>query len=420
MKHRERELALPKRILLPIVIVLIAIAIFTGLKQSKPEKTVIQKPEKIWRVNTVPVKFQQISPEITLYGRIETPRKSTLKSALSADVVSIAVLEGSEVELGQSLIQLDDTDVQLLLEQRQADLAEVNALIDSESERFKRDEGLLEQETQLLTLADKAVVRAKKLEQSRLASQSSLDDSLASKQRQVLTLKRLKFDIAEHPARVAQLNARKKRAKALLQQAEVNLGRSNIIAPFSGRLSQLNVAVGDRLRAGDSLLSLYDLENLEVRAQIPGRYISQVHQMLNQGESLLATASVDKQALSFELERLSGEVRLDSGGIDGLFSIVTKTQSLALGTFVELKLSLAQQDKVVALPFNALYGLNHVYRLNGGYLESIQIERIGEYTNEIGEKQLLLRGDELSQGDQIVSTQLPNAITGLRVEAMSE
>jgi len=411
---------LPKRILLPIVIVLVAIATFIGLKQSKPAKTVIQKPEKVWRVNTVPVNFQKISPEITLYGRIETPRKSTLKSALAADVVSISVLEGSEVEQGQSLLQLDDTDVQLLLEQRQADLAEINALISSERERFKRDEGLLEQETQLLTLADKAVARSIKLEQSRLASQSSLDDALANKQRQVLTLKRLNYDIAEHPARVAQLNARKKRAKALLKQAEVNLGRSNIIAPFSGRISQLNVAVGDRLRAGDSLLSLYDLENLEVRAQIPGRYISQVHQMLNQGDSLLATAIVDKQALSFKLERLSGEVKLDSGGIDGLFSIVTNTQSIALGTFVELRLSLAQQDKVTALPFNALYGLNHVYRLNDGYLESVQIERIGEYTNDKGETQLLLRGEELSQNDQIVSTQLPNAITGLRVEAMSE
>ncbi len=413
-------MTLPKRILLPIIIVLIAVATFVGLKQSKPAKMVVQKPEKVWRVNTVAVNFQQLSPEITLYGRIETPRKSTLKSALAADVVSISVLEGSEVELGQSLIKLDDIDVQLLLEQKQADLAEINALINSEKERFKRDDSLLEQETQLLMLADKAVVRSKKLEQSRLASQSSLDDALANKQRQVLTLKRLNYDIAEHPARVAQLNARKKRAQALLKQAEVNLKRSNIIAPFSGRLSQLNVAVGDRLRVGDSLLSLYDLDNLEVRAQIPGRYISQVQQMLNQGDSLFATAIVDKQALSFKLERLSGEVKLDSGGIDGLFSITSHTQMLALGTFVELKLSLAQQDKVIALPFNALYGLDHVYRLKDGYLESVKIERIGEYTTEKGDKQLLLRGDELSQGDQLVSTQLPNAITGLRVEALSE
>jgi len=404
----------------PLVIVLIAVATFIGLKQSKPEKVVIEKPEKIWRVNSVTVNIQQLSPEITLYGRVETPRNSTLKSALGADVVSIAVLEGSKVTAGQLLMTLDDTDMQLLLAQRQADLAEIEALMASENQRFKRDQSLLEQQIALVKLADNAVNRSKKLEQSRLASQATLDDSEASKQRQLVTLKSLNFDIADHPARVAQLQAQSKRAQALLKQAEVDLDRTKITAPFSGRISQLNVSIGDRVRAGDSLISLYDLDNLEVRAQIPGRYINQVLNMMNSSEVPEARATLDQQQLTFKLERLSGEVKVDSGGIDGLFSIAGNQYGIALGTFVELKLKLAQQDNVVALPFNALYGLDHIYRLKEGYLQSVSIERVGETTNEQGQKQLLLRSQELQQGDQIVSTQLPNAITGLRVEALSE
>lgn len=409
-----------KRVVLPVVIVLIAITAFIGLKQSKPEKAVIEKPEKVWMVNTVPVSIQTISPEITLYGRVETPRKSSLKSALAADVLSIAVLEGTVVEVGQPLMTLDDTDMQLLLAQRQADVAEIEALIVVENQRFKRDQGLLEQESALLELADKAVNRSKKLEQSRLASQANLDEAQASKQRQLLTLKRLNFDIAEHPSRVAQLQAKLKRAQALLKQAEVDLNRSIITAPFSGRIAQLNVSVGDRVRAGDSLLSLYDLDNLEVRAQLPGRYINQVYTMLQQNEAIVAKALLDQQLLTFKLERLSGEVKVDSGGIDGLFSITANKYALALGTFVELKLKLAQQKDVIALPFNALYGLDHVYKLQEGYLQSVMIKRVGEFTNNVGDKQLLLRSSDLQQGDQIVSTQLPNAITGLRVEAVGE
>lgn len=409
-----------KRVVYPLVIILVAIATFIGLKQSKPEKVVIEKPEKIWRVNTVTVNFQQISPEITLYGRVETPRNSTLKSALGADVLSIDVLEGSEVTAGQLLLTLDDTDMQLLVLQRRADLAEIEALIASENERFKRDQSLLEQETALLQLADNTVNRSKKLEQSRLASQATLDDAMASKQRQLVTLKRLKFDIAEHPARMAQLQAQLNRAQALVKQAEVDLERTKITAPFSGRISLLNVSIGDRVRAGDTLLSLYDLDNLEVRAQIPGRYINQVHNMMKHSKVLEAKASLNQQQLAFKLERLSGEVKVDSGGIDGLFSVFGNQYALALGTFVELKLKLARQDNVVALPFNALYGLDHVYRLKEGYLQSVSIERIGESTNDQGQKQLLLRSQGLRQGDKVVSTQLPNAITGLRVEALSE
>jgi RND family efflux transporter MFP subunit len=279
---------------------------------------------------------------------------------------------------------------------------------------------LLEQQTALLQLADNAVNRSKKLEQSRLASQSTLDDAQANKQRQMVTLKQLNFDIAEHPARNAQIQAQFKGAQSLLKQAEVDLERTKVTAPFSGRISQLNVSIGERVRTGDTLLSLYDLDNLEVRAQIPGRYINQVHNMMNLSQVLEAKASLNQQSLAFKLERLSGEVKIDSGGIDGLFSISGNQSTIALGTFIELKLKLAQQNDVVALPFNALYGLDHVYRIKDGYLQSVSIERVGESTNNQGQKQLLLRSQDLHQGDQIVSTQLPNAITGLRVEALSE
>lgn len=409
-----------KRVVYPLVIILVAIASFMALKQSKPEKMVIEQPEKIWRVNTVPVNIQQISPEITLYGRVETPRNSTLKSALVADVLSIEVLEGAEVMAGQLLLTLDDTDMQLMVLQRQADVAEIEALMAAENQRFKRDQSLLEQQTSLLQLTDNAVNRAKKLEQSRLASQATVDDALATKQRQLVTLKGLNYDIAEHPARQAQLQAQFKRAQSLLKQAEVDLERTNITAPFSGRISMLSVSIGDRVRAGDTLISLYDLDNLEVRAQIPGRYIDQVNEMMKHSEVLEAKATLNNNSLAFKLERLSGEVKVDSGGIDGLFSISGNQYAIALGTFIELQLKLAQQDDIVALPFNALYGLDHVYRLKDGYLQSVSIERVGEFTNDQGQKQLLLRSQDLRQGDQIVSTQLPNAITGLRVEALSE
>jgi multidrug efflux pump subunit AcrA (membrane-fusion protein) len=409
-----------KRVVLPLLILVGAIVIFVGLKNSKPEHEVREKAEKVWRVETIPVSFQTRAPEITIYGRVETPRVSTLTSALIADVIKVNILEGTEVTVGEVLVELDNTDMQLLLEQRQADLAEINAMITSEDVRFKRDQNLLENEKELLQLAENAVVRAKKLEKSKLASQATLDGVHASKHRQYLTLKLLEHNIAEHPARLAQLQARKKRAQALLDQAQIDLERCHILAPFTGRISQLDIAIGDRVREGDNLLSIYDLTDLEVRAQIPGRYISQIRKMMTEGQTLTATATVDDIALEFSLQRFSGEVRSDSGGIDGLFRLSGNSQALALGTFVELRLQLAQQDKLIELPYNALYELDRVYLLNDGYLKAVNIERVGEYKTDLGEKRLLVRSAELQKDDQIVSTQLPNAITGLRVEALSE
>ena len=408
-----------KRALLPVVILVIAILVFMALNQSKPVARMMQKPEKVWRVNTVAVQYQDLSPEITIYGRVETPRKASMNAALVADVIEVKILEGSEVEVGQVLLKLDDTDVHLLINQRQADLAEINAAIDSELLRFKRDKELLEHENKLLEIADNAVGRAKKLEQSRLASQSFLDEAYAAKQRQLLTLKRLKHDIAQHPARLAGLKARQIRAQALLEQSQVDLQRTVITAPFTGRVAKLDVSIGNRVRTGDRLLSIYDLENLEVRAQIPGRYLKQIRTNLEQNKQQTATAYIDDNLLQFSLARLSGEIRPDSGGIDGLFRCTSDSNALVLGTFVDLTLKLSQQSSVIAIPFNALYGLNKVYRLTDGHLQSVNVERVGEYHTEQGIS-LLVRSEELKEADLIISTQLPNAITGLRVEALDD
>jgi multidrug efflux pump subunit AcrA (membrane-fusion protein) len=414
-----RRIFLLKRVLLPIVILTIAILVFISLKQSRPDSSVVQKPEKVWQVNTVAVMYQNLSPEITIYGRVETPRQASLNAALVADVIKVNILEGSEVEIGQALVKLDDTDVLLLINQRQADLAEIKAAIDSELLRFQNDKELLEHQNELLQIADNAVGRAKKLEQDRLASQSFLDEAYAAKQRQLLTVKSLKHDITQHPTRLAGLKAKQSRAQALLEQSQVDLQRTVIKAPFTGRIAKLDVSIGDRVRTGDRLLSVYDLENLEVRAQIPGRYLKQIRASLVEDEQQTATAYIDDDLLQFSLARLSGEMRPDSGGIEGLFRCISGNNTLVLGTFVDLTFKLSQQSSVIAIPFNSLYGLNKIYRLTDGHLQSVMVERVGEYHTDQG-IYLLVRSEELKEGDQIVSTQLPNATTGLRVEAVDD
>jgi RND family efflux transporter MFP subunit len=410
------EHKLLKKIALPILIIGFAIVAFMLLKVSEPETPAMAKKEKAWLVEAVTAEYQRIAPEVTIYGRVETPRDASLKAALEADVIEVNVLEGDNVTAGQTLIKLDDIDIQLTLQQRQADVREAEAQIETENQRFQRDKALLANQKQLLELADKAVQRARKLEQTRLASQASLDDTLAAYEQQALALKQLQFDIDNHKVRLAQLQATKQRAEALLAQAEVNLSRTEIKAPFDGRVAGLTVALGDRVRPGDTLLTVYDLDNLEVRAQIPGRYIPQVRQMLQQGRNLQAEAEVDDQLIRLSLNRLSGEVRQDSGGIDGLFRIENNMTPLPLGTFVELQLQLAEQNNVIEVPFSALYGMDRVYRIDEGHLQSVTIERVGEIEREAGKNSLLIRSDALSPGDLIAATQLPNAITGLRVE----
>lgn len=405
-----------KKFLLPVLILGLTILIVVVLVATKPKATPKDAQQKAWLVNAVAAQMTTVSPQVTVYGRIETPRDATLKAAVEADVEQVLVLEGETVTQGELLLQLDKTDVELVKQQRQADVDEITASIANENVRYQRDLALLENQKQLVNLADKAVQRAKKLEQNKLTSQSALDESSAAYQQQELALKQLQNDIAEHPSRIAQLEASKKRAEALLKQSEVNLERTDIRAPFPSRVAKLNVAVGDRVRPGDSLINVYDLNNLEVRAQIPGRYSQQIRQMMQRHQLIQATTMIDDELVKLELKRLSGEVRLDSGGIDGLFRFVNHSNNLSLGTFVELQLQLSEQHNVIELPFSALYGLDRVYLVEDGHLKAVTIERVGEVVGKDNQHRLLIRSDEIHSGDLIVTTQLPNAITGLAVE----
>ncbi len=416
-----QKTGLAKQILLPAGVIFIALIVFVWLTQSKAEKVTGKRHEKSWLVSAVSVNIQDLSPEITIYGRVETPQRAILKSALVADVTEVNVLEGEKVKRGQVLVRLDDTDMLLLLRQRQASVAEIDALIASELLRHQRDKSLLQYENELLKLADKAVQRANELEQTQLLSQANLDEQMASKQRQILTVKRLQHDINDHPVRLANLKAKRLNYQALAEQAKVNLKRTVIYAPFAGRIATLDVAVGDRVSAGTDLLSLYDLASLEVRAQLPNRYVTSIRASLNDDEEGLQamTSDVDGQTLGFLLTRLAGEIRPDSGGIDGLFSLASGNTSLVLGTFVKLSLKLMPEKSVIPIPFNALYGLDRVYLIEDGYLRSVKVTRVGEYQPPTGKKMLLIRSADLKQGDNIVSTQLPNVTTGLKVKVIN-
>lgn len=407
------------RKLMPLFILAVAIILFIFLKQTKPEGQTMTKPEKVWRVNSVEVSPGAFSPTMTVYGRVETPVITTLRAAISADVVQIHQFEGQSIDKGQSLITLDNRDVMLLVQQRQADINDIQAQIDTELDTHRRNLSILENQRNLLALSKKAVERVTQLEQTKLTSQATLDDALAAEQRQIVTVRELEHTIAQHTMRLDRLNAQKQRAQAQLELAELDLSRTVIMSPVSGRIANIHVGLGDRVRIGDSLATVYDLANLEVRAQIPSGLSPIITKLLNMNKTIHAYATMGEEELTFTLSRLSGEVANDSGGIDGLFTLMTPSNTLVLGTFFDLTLVLPEQTNVIAIPYDALYGLDSVYVIRDHYLKKVMVQRIGEATiNQ--QRVLLVTSDHLAAGEQIVSTQLPNAMTGLKVEIINE
>ncbi len=404
-----------RRGLVAVIILAVAIAGYIWLNNSAHTTPPQARQTPAVKVKTLSVSKQSLSPEVTLYGRLESPVASTLTAAIDADVETLHVLEGDTVDSDSLLLSLDDTEAEILRRQREADVAEINAQIATEQAQLKNNRALLATQQRLLDLTRKAVERAQTLQDRKLGSQALIDEAAVSQQQQQLSLQQLQFAIADQPLRIAALQASLQRTEALLDQAKVNVSRTQIRAPFAGRISDVQVAVGERVRTGDPLLQLYDPQRLELRALIPSHYLNAVQQAFNSGQKVVGTALVNGRDYQFTLRQLAGAVQADSGGREGLFQVQDNAELMALGSFVSLQLKLPPQDDLIGLPFSALYGLNTVYRITDNRLEALNVEKIGERLLASGEQQILIRSPLLNNGDRLITTQLPNAISGLLV-----
>jgi len=385
----------------------------------KPEPPVKIKPEKSWAVQTIQLQAGAKTPQLELYGRVESPYNATITSTITADVLSLDVKEGDVINQGQLLMTLDSSEVKLILDQRLSDVNELVAQIQLEKNRHKNDIASLKIEKSLASLAEKKLAREAKTSKENLTSRSSFDTQKQALQNQKLSLKARQLSVADHPSRLAQLNARLKQKKSVVEQAEKDFQRANIFSPFDGIILNTNVAPGERVRLGETLLEIYSTENVELRAQLPQKYLSRIKQALAQDhiiQGILKTDDENNNITTLILHRISGAIADTGTGVDALFEVNTNnTDSLIMGEVLELTIDLPMIENVYRVPLSSIYGSNRVYRVKEDRLQSINIKKFGSQFIK-GNQYFLIRSDELQTGDNIIITQLPRAISGLKVE----
>ncbi|MBV0932617.1 efflux RND transporter periplasmic adaptor subunit [Marinobacterium weihaiense] len=405
---------------LPLLILALAALVTLALIKTRSAPQAQDAAIKRWNVTRQTLAPVTAAPELELYGQFEAPQLTRLSSALNADVIAILVQEGETVIAGAPLLQLDRREAALLQRQRQAERDAIDARIDAEHNRHRSDQRSLALELEVLALNQERVARAERLQARSLLSQEQLDNTRLTTRQQALAIRARRQAIADHPHRLAQLQAERDRIQALLEQAELDLSRTALTAPFNARIVSIDTAVGNRTRLGDPLLTLYDVDRLQLRAQIPAALLPVVRQALHAaGQPLKADATLDGQPLTLQLQRLSARINPGQAGMDALFALSGDTTPPTPGRTLSLRLQLPPQPGLFALPPDALYGQDRVYRLaDDDRLEAVEVQLVGQRYLADGREQVLLQGPSLQPGDRIITTQLPNAIGGLPVNVV--
>ena len=402
---------------LPILILAVGIAGFLLLKATRPEPAEVSPTERSWRVETEIVEPGEHTPVLPLYGQIVAPEQVDVSATLAGRIAERPVSEGQRVRKGELLLALDQADIEPVLAQARSQVADLEAQIRSEQVRFRNDQTALDSEKAILDNAQNQFDRIQSLVKRNLASRENLEAATDGLARAKLTVSSRQRAIEEHPARLQSLQARLDQARANLASVERDSDRARVRAPFDGVVTNVQAAPGDQVARNAPLLSVYPLHGLELRARVPERFQSELLAALDRGTTLMAVAT--ESGHRFRLVRFAG--LSDPAGAEAILALEGDPGGLRPGALVPVVVQRPPRDRSVVVPFSALYGADTVYLMDDDHrMQRVQVQRIGEVQNPGGERMLLIAGDHLKSGQQLITTHLPNAISGLKVEVAEQ
>ncbi|MDG4867497.1 biotin/lipoyl-binding protein [Guyparkeria sp. 1SP6A2] len=401
------------RLVLPVMILAIAVAGFVALKASRPEAPAASPQERAWQVESMTIEPQRLHASLTLHGEVTNPDSLTVNAPLGARVERVPVEDGQSVQSGELLVALDERDFLPNLTRARANLADLEAQIAQARQTHRADQDALALERKLVANAQTALNRAQDLNARNLASQSDVDNARDALTQARLALNNRQERLATFEARLEALEARTEAARADVQAADRDRDRARATAPADGLVGNVAVTRGAQVSANATLLVFHPWSGFELRALIPNREVGPLLAALEDDRPPRARVLTAARSQELELVRIAGEA---SGlGATGIFRFESPTAQLRLGEIMTVALEMPAVDKAIAIPPSALYGNDHVYRIRDERLERVAVERLGEHKRE-GRSMLLIRSDALAAGDRITTTQLPNAVDGLKVD----
>jgi RND family efflux transporter MFP subunit len=222
------------RTLLPLLVLVLGAFGAWALLSTPPRVGVEERAPLTPQVRVLEVAPRMVKLRVQTHGTVAPRTESDLVPQVSGPItwVSPSLVSGGFFEDGEVLLRIDPRDYEAALERARA------TLVRTESEHDR---------------ALKELARRRSLQQRNAASTARVDD-------------------AENAERVA--GAAMREARAALDQAERDLGRTRLRAPFTGRVREERVGVGQFVNRGSPVARLYAIDYVEVRLPVPDRQLA--------------------------------------------------------------------------------------------------------------------------------------------------
>lgn len=282
------------------------------------EVPVTAEPEAEVAVRVMTVEPAPLIPFAEGYGRVAPAHSWAAVSEVQGRIARLApdLAEGSFVEAGDPLVEVERTDYELSVQKTRANIAAAEATlaeIDRQEANSRRN---LEIEQRTLEVAQTEYDRVKALVDSGASTQAALNTAEKALFAQQSSITNVTNTLELYPSQRASAEAVLAVRRAELAEAERSLAKTVITAPFRGRVDTLTVEQDQFIRTGETLLTLDSADAVEIVAEFAPRAFRAMA-LAAVGGQLSPDTLVDTSrmvALMHELD-IRAEVRLELAGV---------------------------------------------------------------------------------------------------------
>ncbi len=385
--------AISSKVWLPLSVLAVGSLLGVGLVSVSPTIETAPPAPRPPLVRTVEARPEPVTLFISAQGTVVPRTESDLVAEVSGRITSVSprLEPGGFIEAGEVLVRIDGRDYEVAVRRAQAALGRA----DSE-----------------LGLAVSNLERRQHLADRGVGSSSALDD-------------------ARNTLRVAE--AAQADATAALEQARRDLSRTDVLAPFAGRVRDKQVGVGQFVARGATLARVYAVDYAEVRLPIPDSDAAFVDLPIayRDGADTQSQPAVRLTTRFAGREyHWQGQIVRTEGEIDArtrMIHAVARVENpyargddptrppLAVGMFVQAQIQGRRVEAVVAVPRTALRGASQLAIIDAeGRLRLREVEVLQQTADHV-----LIRSGVLA-GESVVTSPVPVSVEGMLVEIEPE
>ncbi len=387
-----------KKVWLPIVVVMVASLVGFVVMATAPEIETTPLKARLPALRVVEPVLQDVRLQVHSQGTVVPRTESELVPEVSGPVlwVSPSLASGGFFSRDEPLLRIDPRDSQTMVARARADVARAEGEAEHASSELRRQQGL--------------------------ARENATSSSHLS--------------AAKRAERVASANL--EAAWASLYQAQRDLERCEMRAPFDGRTREEHVDIGQFVSRGVPIATLYATDFAEIRLPVADHQLAFLEMgslapnaMADEGPEVVLRARFAGRDLEWRgrVVRIEGEIDPRSRMLHMVARVedpygtrstpgadpMPGTWPLAVGLFVQAKIAGRVAEDVIVVPRTAIR--------DGGKIAVVDAQDLLHLRDaeviRIEEQDVLIRAD-LEPGDRIGTSQLQWMVDGMPVQPVSE